>query len=420
MTMNSLIKRIRPLLIPFAVVVVFVSSLVLGMHNATLYNPRHGFDGADHLFYIKYVNKFWKLPPITILRETHQSPIYYFIGAVLMAVTGTWKTAQYINTFILWLIIGMVGLGLWKVFKKRDQVLIGMFSLAALPMLNIFPAMITNELLNTLWIISSAVVILFVISSKHGKDLFISSLLFTICFILGYWTKISIILIIPGFLASYIYLFIKKTQFRKKILLFLFLIVMTIGLSISPIVLRARTSYSASDTTKISLINWSADNKSNFYTRLDWIWNIDMYNTQYYSFTGAAWNSFWTDGHNAITPFIKFHKKSFVLWSLGFVLFPICVYGLFLFSKHYKKYALVINVILATMLLTYFYTFRSISHYSAGRLTYEMGIIIPYAFGIASVAKSKKIKILLLFLFSIQFAVMVSFYWILPWWHVTK
>lgn len=401
------------------IILVFITSFILGFHNATLYNPRHGFDGSDHLFYINYVNKTWQMPSPLLLKETHQSPLYYFIGALMMSLTGTWKTAQYINTFVLWFTIGLVGLGLWKVFKKIDQVLIGMFALASLPMLNIFPAMITNELLSTLWIISATVAIIFLLSVNTKKELIVYLAWFTVSFILGYWTKVSIILIIPTFIFLCIYLFIKKSKLRKQLVVLILLAITLISFSIALLVMRARKQYSASDVTLVLKQKPTVRQDYAFFYRLDWIPKIDMYNTQYYSLLGGAWNSFWTDGHNAITPFVKFHKKSFVLWTLGFILLPICIYGLFKLLRMSKKTFIVMIVIAATMLFSYVYVNLN-GHYSGARLTYEMGIVVPYAFGIASASKNRKLKTLLLLLLFIQFITMVSFFWILPWWHVTK
>ena len=157
-----------------------------------------------------------------------------------------------------------------------------------------------------------------------------------------------------------------------------------------------------------------------FYYRLDWIPKVDMYTTQYYSLTGAAWNSFWSDGHNVITPFVKFHKKAFILWTLGFVLLPLSLYGFYRARKHQKLLATYMFIIGATMLGMYVYYNYSSDHYSSARLTYEMGIVLPYAFGITSAAGSKKIRYFITILLLIQFIIMVSFYWIEPWWQVTQ
>lgn len=419
--------KTRKIILVLITLFVVVSSFALGIHNATLYNPRHGFDGQAHLYYIKYIVQNKKLPGPNpnielpgLYVELHQSPLYYLLGAFLMSATGSWKAVQYLNIFILWLIIGVSGLGLWRVFKNKNQVLIGMFSLAALPMLNIFPAMITNELLNTFWAICIAVLSIFIVSAKNKHDFLKYLILFAICFILGYWTKVSIITILPAAVVAIFLYGLQKKSDRKYVIIYSVLIFIIVSISCLPIYLRAQKINSPSNIIPLAIERNYSFAPLSFYFRLDWIPKVDMYNTQYYSLLGGAWNSFWTDGHNAITPFIKFHKKSLVLWSLGFVLLPICLYGLQELAKQNKKTSLVVAVLAGSMLLTYLYLNLGAGHYSAARLTYEMAIVLPYAFGLANAARNKKIKIILLALLSIQFIIMISFFWILPWWHVTK
>lgn len=337
-----------------------------------------------------------------------------------MTVTKTWKTAQYINTFVLWLIIGIIGLGLWKVFKKTDQVLIGMLSLAALPMLNIFPSMITNELLNTFWIISCAVSTIFMLGEKRREKLILYFVWFTASFILGVWTKTSVFIIIPTIVAALIILFFKKNQNKKSILTTTLLAVIIIAIFSFPILSWASKGPSNIVRQAKTMTTLSSGWPLNFYYRLDWIPKIDMYNTQYYSLIGGAWNSFWTDGHNAITPFIQFHKKSFVLWTLGFILLPICLYGLRRLWKEHRETGIVMEVLGITMILFYISYNIAANHYSAVRLTYQMGIVLPYVFGIAGATRNKKLKKVAVILLVIQFVTMVSFFWIQPWWHVTK
>ncbi len=399
------------------ILVIFIPSFVLGIHNATLYQPRHGFDGAGHVFYIEYIYKNWKLPPPRLNWETHQPPLYYAVGAGLMTVTKTWKTAQYINTFVLWLIIGMIGLGLLRIFKKIDQALIGMLSLAALPMLNIFPAMITNELLNTFWIISCAVSILYMLGEKKHKKIILYFVWFTVSFVLGVLTKVSIFTVAPLATIGFLLLFLRSGHTKRFLFSSTLLIVVIITTFYYPIFRWSLSGPSniINVSTKVKT-TWPQD----FFYRLDWIPKIDMYNTQYYSLIGGAWNSFWTDGHNAITPFIKFHKKSFVLWTLGFILLPLCVYGLRNLWKKNRTAGLIIALLGLEMLTLYVYYNISANHYSAVRLTYQMGIVLPYSFGIAAATLNKKLKKLVVVLLIIQFATMVSFFWIQPWWHVVK
>lgn len=410
----------KKIFIVFAALTIITASFALGIHNATLYNPSHGFDGSDHLFYIKYVNKYWKIPPPRLAPETHQSPLYYFLGALVMKYGGTWKAAQYINIFVLWMIIGMVGISLWKVFKKIEQVLIGMFALASLPMLNIFPAMLSNELLNTFWIVSATVSTLFIISAKTKQDFVKSLLWLIISLVFGYWTKETIILIVPTVFIALLIRFFNKKNDRFFMLTSFLIAFIVVGILSAPVYFRAKNAKRPNAVEFALKTNYSLK-PIDYYFRLDWIPKVDMYNTQYYSLIGAAWNSFWTDGHNAITPFITFHKKSFILWSLGFLLLPICLYGLKKRLGIDKKSSLIINFTGIAMLSVYvFANLSAQGHYSSARLTYEMGIVVPYAFGIASASKNQKLKIPILILLSIQFIVMVSFFWIQSWWHVVK
>lgn len=418
--MTKALSDKKKLLVIIISSLVIFSSLALGIHNATLYNPSHGFDGDGHVFYINYVYKNWSLPPPNLNWETHQSPLYYFLGAITMRLTGqSWKIAQYLNTFILWMIIVMTGLGLWKVFKKIDQVLIGMFALAALPMLNIFTAMMTNELLNTFWIISVIISILYLISSKTKKVFILSSLWLGLSMILGVWTKISIIIMFPFVIAT-VFILLLKNIIQKKIIIFVGLtIILLFVIFALPLFQRSRTAQGPSNVIKTAS-NIKNLRSLDFYFRLDWIPNVDMYNTQYYSLIGGAWNSFWSDGHNAITPFVKFHKKAFILWSLGFILLPICLYGLKESWKVSKLYTIIVYLVGIEMLAMYVVYNNMSGHYSAARLTYEMGIVVPYSFGLAAAATNKKFKKIILALLSIQFIIMVSFFWIQPWWFSAK
>lgn len=399
--------------------VVLLTSIVLGLHNATLYAPRHGFDGVGHVYYIEYIAKHWVLPPPTEW-ETHQAPLYYIIGAILMTLGGSFKFAQYFNTFVLWMIIGVAGLGLRRVYKDKDQVLLGMFALTALPMFNIFPAMVTNELFGTLWSIATGVAMLYLVTEKQSKNIIKYAVAVGLCLAIGAWSKISIITILPTVFIGFVYVFVIQPPWRKQLLFgFLFINVLFTLFSF-PIFLRGAKSNGPSNVIQTAGRIKQAPRDIAFYTRLDWIPKVDMYNTQYYSLLGGAWNSFWSDGHNAVTPFVPFHKKAFILWSLGFVLLPISLYGLIRLWEQNRSASVVVYMVGATMLGMYVVYNMISNHYSAVRLTYEMPLVLTYAFGIAGAAHSKKMKMVLFSLLAIQFVVLISFYWILPWWHVTK
>lgn len=399
-------------LIKLAAIIVLLLSAILHIHNAILYHPSNGFDGYGHMEYVSYVAKYWNLPAPTAW-ETHQPPLYYFFSAIFMAIFNNIKAAQFSNIFVFYFIIYVVWITLKRIFPTK-QALVGTFSLLALPMLNIFPPTLSNELLNTFWIITAVSSCIFLLSSKNKNEYKKSYVILLISLVLGVWTKVTIITVIPTVLLA---LWLSKKNFTS----FLKLSVITIlvfGIAYLPIYLRASGTSSPSNITLVASQK-PQPRSTDFYYRLDWIPKADMYTTQYYSLLGGAWNSFWTDGHNAITPFVPFHKKSFILWIIGFFLFPLSLYGLYALFKDNKKIG-ILMIFWGLSMLGFYVLYNHLApHYSAARLTYQMGIIITYASGIAQSAKNRKIIKLLTILITIQFITLLSFFWIEPWWFAT-
>ncbi len=233
--------------------------------------------------------------------------------------------------------------------------------------------------------------------------------------VLGIWTKVSMISILPVLFLILFLSFKEKKQFIIKAII---LVVIFIS-SYLPVYLRASSTNSPSNITRV-VSQIQANRPIDFYFRLDWIPKLDMYNTQYYSLLGGAFNSFFTDGHNVATPFVPFHKKSFILWSIGFFLLPVSIYGLIKLFKSNKKIFIVMLATGISMFALYIFYNIASPHYSAARLTYEMAIILPYCFGLASASQDKKFKFILPFILLVQFITLVSFFWIEPWWFVTS
>lgn len=404
----------KSFLIKIICALVLLASIALGVHNASLFHPTKGFDGSGHIYYINYIAENKKIPPPTEY-ETHQPPLYYIISAVVLNTFKDPKSIQHVNIAILWMIIAVVGLGFSKIFKNKKQVLLGMLSLAALPMLNIFIPAVTNELFSTLWIISAIVSCIYIYYSKTQKELNKSFTFLLISLVFGIWTKISIIAIIPTVIVA-IFLSLKDI---KKSLIYSVIAVLIFFLAYAPVYFRAANTKSPSNIIAVAS-NFSSIRPLDFFYRLDWIPKIDMYTTQYYSLWGGAWNSFWSDGHNQITPFVPFHKKAFILWSLGFVLLPISLFGIFKQFKENRKITIIMTT-LGLSMIGFFIFYNIVSnHYSAARLTYQMGIVLPYAFGIAAASKIKKLSSIIFLLLAIQFVTLISFFWIEPWWFVTS
>ncbi len=405
--------------VSFVILFVIILSTILHFHNALLYMPNHGFDGSGHVYYAQYIAQNGTLPDPNHW-ETHQPPLYYIIGAAFIRMSGMdVKALQLVNPLLFFILVYVAFLGLKKTFGMTVSTYIGTLAVVALPMLNIFPPMVTNEFLNALLITASFVTSLYIAHTKSKREFWRLLLLWIAITTLGFYTKISIFTAIPPLVVA---LFIlaknKKPMYSiKKFIIFCTLSISIVGAIAYPIYLRAPKN---SPTNVANVVSIKSQRPLNFYYRMDWLWKGDMFNAQYYSFLGGSWNSFWQDGHNAITPFVSFHKKVLVLWSLGFILFPLSLYGWYVLWKKHRTAALVIGSYGVTALVIYTLFNTRGSHYSAVRLTYVMPIAIVYAFGIAGAATQKKIYWVLAVLLFIQYAVMVSHFWIQPWWHVTK
>jgi hypothetical protein len=419
--MKKAFETVRKHLFLILFIYSFSLSWILALNNIPLYHYKHGFDGAGHIDYMTYIVENDRLPKASHGWETHQSPLYYLVGSSLIEIFDTWKAAQYINIFILWITIGIAMYGFRVIFPKNKD---GMYAvgvaLSALPMLNIFQVMVTNELMNTMWSLAILVTLLKLLQSKMESEYFKLSALITALFILGFYTKVSIIMIGPMIGLSYLYLYIKSSATsRLRQIMTVLMMSIVVFTACYPLYLRASESVGPSNLGMIAS-SPSAPHTLEFYTRLDWIPKVDMYNTQYYSMLGGAYNSFFNDGHNAVTPFVSFHKKAFVLWSMGFILLPLSLYGLYLITKERKIPGIYLWGVLILMFGVYvFYNTKS-GHYSAARLTYETPIVLPYAYGLAIFATKKYLKYLLFGLLFVQMTILTSFYWIEPWWHVTK
>lgn len=384
-----------------------------------MYEPGHGFDGVGHVYYAQYIAQHSTLPDPNHW-ETHQPPLYYIIGAGFIRVANmNVKALQFVNPVLFFILVGVAFLALKKTFGMKMPTFIGTMAVVALPMLNIFPPMVTNELLNALLITASFTTALYIAHAQTKRELWRLLLLWIAITTLGFYTKISIFTAIPSLVVALLIL-AKKAKPLYSFKKFIIVCTLSIGIVCAiayPIYLRTPKN---SPTNVANVATIKSRRPLSFYYRMDWIGRVDMFNAQYYSFFGGSWNSFWQDGHNAITPFVSFHKKVLVLWSLGFILFPLSLYGWYVLWKKHRSATLVIGSYGLTALMIYTLFNTRGSHYSAVRLTYIMPIAIVYAFGIAVATTQKKLRWLLTVLLFIQYAVMISHFWIQPWWHVTR
>ncbi len=88
--------------------------LLLVVHNIPCLTAVRGFDAADHLAYINYIQAHWRLPDAAEGWEMFQAPLYYLTSAVLLALAHA-DGAQPSGAILLHclsLVIGTINLAL--------------------------------------------------------------------------------------------------------------------------------------------------------------------------------------------------------------------------------------------------------------------------------------------------------------------
>lgn len=399
-------KRLEKFILGF----VFLVSVIFLIHNISLYNPDFGFDGTGHQAYISWITANHKLPLPEYGWEYAQNPLYYLAGFVFESIS---VNPQLIN-LIAFLFISFL---IFK-YSKSSVALLAFFGL---PMANYLVPQISNEYLSGMWIILSLFLILKIPKindAKHFRKQIIYSFL---AIVLGFYTKYTALSLVPIVLLAILLNpnFSFTTKLKNGIIAGILSLVL-----ISPILVRNYSLYGkplvvAQDFTIMA--GGAAKRNLQFFTRLDWIYKADIFNAREYSFTGGLWNTLWHDAEHSISPVVTFHKKAFGLWLLGFPLLFMSLMGLVKILKKEKARGI--------LLFSYlFIAFASLVQYNifvqcacSVKAFYALGLIVPYVLGVSEFSKTGKwqyrFTVLILL---IQFCLMVSYFWIQPWWHVAK
>lgn len=390
--------------------IIFLLSIVFQMHNIKLYNPDAGFDGLDHQAYISWIETNHKLPLPGMGWEYTQNPLYYLIGAIFQTIS---INPQYLN-LLAFMVIG------WVIYKFSKS-FIATLAFFGLPMMNYLVPQISNEYLSGMWIILSLFLILKILEIKESKQLLRQILLTVFVISLGFYTKYTSLTLMPIMILA-IFLnqnFSISQKVKNSLIAALFIFIL-----ISPITLRNQTLYGKPFILAEDIQNIWDKNKSrelSFFTRLDWISKADIYNAREYSFLGGLWNTFWHDGHHSATPVVAFHKKAFGLWALGFPLFVMSLLGIIqILKKNKSEGILLISYLIIAINSLVKYSIMA-PHSNSFKAFYAIGIVVPYVLGLSAFSKmgkwSYRFSVLILL---IQFLIMVSYFWIQPWWHVVK
>lgn len=386
---------------------ILLCTLALHIHNATLYDPLHGFDGFGHIEYFEYIKTNRKLPLPHEGWQYYQTPFYYLLG-LSSYIFGGIQAVQYQNIAYYFIFLCALYLAVRKLYPKNsDFALVAGFAFVSLPVLNYLVPMISNEFLNDLFL-GSALLYMIIVPS---------SIVNIIILTLGFYTKYTIFTLGPAYAMA-------LWQARGKNISHMILYGSIFAWMISPIILRNIYHYKTPLAMAESFFPFPPGREARdlkFFTNISWIFKGDMFQAQHYSFAGGTWNTFWHDGYQTTVPVVDFHKKAFGLWLLGFPLSIFSILGWMKLKINRPKMFNVVMTYLVSGIIAYvLYNFH-LPYPSELKAFFVSGLPIVYILGIVgSYEAYPKARSVLLTLLTLQFILMMSYFWMQPWWHVVK
>lgn len=388
------------------IILLLFGSIILNLHNAFTYNTTLGFDASGHIGYTQYLLNNHQLPIPHTGWEFNQPPLYYLLGAILLSVG---IPVQLINLLAFY----FIALLIWKTTRSKAAII----AFLALPMANIFPPLISNELLSGLFIILCLV---FLLKIAEGKSQIKYIVLFSLSFILGFYTKTTSLVVLP-LLPIALYLNNKKDLIGvlKRTLI----VTVSCMVFISPFVLRNISLYGKPLVLNDDFFPFYSNKDPrdlNFFTNINWVVKLDTVNAHDYSFWGGLWNTYWIDGERVMTPVIELNKKALALWFLGFPLTIFSIYGLIKYKKSHPKEFIILSFFLLLSLASLILYNLRLPYNNVLKSFFAFGIVLPYAIGIGEAYQERKIKPFLIVLLLIQFALLLTYLYIQPWWHVVR
>jgi hypothetical protein len=399
--------------------VVIAAAMVLQVHNALSYNPLYGFDGKAHIEYLQYLEHYGQIPPPHRGWQFYQPPLYYLLGLPVFITVGV-QGVQFVNVAVFGLLILFMGRWLPRLFPKTKHLQLLLFlGTVALPVLTYLIPLITNEYMSDVLVMLSILVCLFLAKAPEKQRDTIVWVWLGIA-VLGFYTKYTMLTTIPTFAVA---VWLSKPDWRK--FLSTGILIGTIFLlACSPILIRNMVNYHSplALADQFYPVNPNRTKRDlAFFTNMSWITSTDIFQARNYSWIGGTWDSFWHDGYQVVTPVVSFHRKAFVLWLLGFFLTPLSIYGIVLLWRKQRKVALTLLTYLASAIIAYIGYSLHLPYPTELKAFFMGGIPIVYLVGLAAAyVYDPRTRATIFILLILQWATMLSYFWIMPWWHVAK
>lgn len=392
--------------------------IVMQVHNVSLYPVQKGFDGLDHLQYVRMITQERRIPLANEGWEMYQPPLYYLITSVLPNV----KTVQYVG-FLVWLGFCILSYAFIRnLFAERSYAYIAIFLVASLPMVLYLTPMVSNEFFSGL--LMSIVLTYYICTVDAEKastlrsDVILGILLGLALLSKATSVVLAVSICVDVFVSQKFDL--QKTVRRLRwVLSIAFLI--SGWFYIRNLYYFGNPLPSSVDFLPSTVFNQDPGYRDwRFFLDPSGFLKLDISYAHHYSLWAGTYFSWFYDGHNALLPVQEFSKAGIALVVASAPVTLLAIRGV---MKAWGKdgFHRILLMYPGLLFLAYIaYNFK-LPYYSTVKAIFLTSTILPWVYftiyGLHTLPKKWYVKWILCIFITVYGVLVVKNFWIIAWWY---
>ena len=408
-----------PRIISAIIGVLMIALIIMQVHNVSLYPVQKGFDGLDHLQYVRMITQERRIPLANEGWEMYQPPLYYLITSVLPTV----KTVQYVG-FLIWLGFCILSYAFIRtLFAERIYAYISVFLVASLPMVLYLTPMVSNEFFSGLMMSTVLVYYICCVDSKgdasRRSEVVLGMLLGFALLSKATSIVLAVSICIDTFVSQRFD--IRKTVHRLRwVLSIAFLIsgwfyIRNLYYFGNPVASSIDFLPSTVFTQDPGYRDWR------FFLDPSGFLKLDISYAHHYSLWAGTYFSWFYDGHNALLPVQEFSKAGIALVVASAPITLLTMRGVIkAWGKDMRRHR-ILMIYPALLFMAYVaYNFR-LPYYSTVKAIFLTSTILPWVYftiyGLHTLPKKWYVKWTLCIFITVYGVLVVKNFWIIEWWY---
>lgn len=408
-----------PRIISAIIGVLMMALIIMQVHNVSLYPVQKGFDGLDHLQYVRMITQERRIPLANEGWEMYQPPLYYFIATAL----PTAKAVQCIG-FLVWLGFCVLSyIFVRKQFAERIYAYIAMFLVASLPMVLYLTPMVSNEFFSGLLMSIVLAYYICTVDAEKASTLrsdVILGILLGLALLSKATSVVLAVSICVDVFASQKFDLQKTVHRLRWVLSIAFLI--SGWFYIRNLYYFGNPLPSSVDFLPSTVFNQDPGYRDwRFFLDPSGFLKLDISYAHHYSLWAGTYFSWFYDGHNALLPVQEFSKAGIALVLASVPITMLTIRGVIkAWGKDMQRHRIL--MIYPSLLFMAFiaYNFR-LPYYSTVKAIFLTSTIIPWVYytiyGLRTLPKKWYVKWVLCVFITVYGVLVVKNFWIIEWWY---